>query len=156
MKCQNCGKNQVNVRYMQVINGKKTELNLCEDCANEMNLGMNFNFGFENEIEDFFDDFMEPAMFNIPSIIGENSLLRSLRKLNSIPVLDNSYKNFPNDLDETLSKIQKKSALSFKKKNEKKQVSEVDKLKSELQECIKNEEYEKAAVLRDKIKKLEK
>lgn len=156
MKCQNCGKNQVNVRYMQVINGKKTELNLCEDCANEMNLGMNFNFGFENEIEDFFDDFMEPAIFNIPSFIGENSLMRSLRKLNSMPVLDNSYKNFPNDLDETLSKIQKKSALSFKKKNEKKQVSEVDKLKNELQECIKKEEYEKAAVLRDKIKKLEK
>lgn len=156
MKCQNCGKNQVNVRYMQVINGKKTELNLCEDCANEMNLGMNFNFDFENEIEDFFDDFMEPAMFNIPSFIGGNSLMRSLHKLNSMPVLDNSYKNFPNDLDETLSKIQKKSALSFKKKNEKKQVSEVDKLKNELQECIKKEEYEKAAVLRDKIKKLEK
>lgn len=156
MKCQNCGKNQVNVRYMQVINGKKTELNLCEDCANEMNLGMNFNFGFENEIEDFFDDFMEPAMLSFPSFIGENSLMRSLRKLNSMPVLDNTYKNFPNDLDETLSKIQKKSALSFKKKNEKKQVSEVDKLKNELQECIKKEEYEKAAVLRDKIKKLEK
>lgn len=156
MKCQNCGKNQVNVRYMQVINGKKTELNLCEECANEMNLGMNFNFDFENEIEDFFDDFMKPAMFNIPSFIGGNSLMRSLHKLNSMPVLDNSYKNFPNDLDETLSKIQKKSALSFKKKNEKKQVSEVDKLKNELQECIKKEEYEKAAVLRDKIKKLEK
>ena len=37
-----------------------------------------------------------------------------------------------------------------------KEVSEVDKLKAELNECIKNEEYEKAAVLRDKIKNLEK
>lgn len=156
MKCQNCGKNQVNVRYMQVINGKKTELNLCEDCANEMNLGMNFKFGFENEIESFFDNFMEPELLSMPSFMGENSLMRSLRRLNSMPAFDDGYNDFPNDLDETLSKIQKKSALSFKKKNEKKQVFELDTLKNELQECIKKEEYEKAAVLRDKIKKLEK
>ena len=36
MKCQNCNKNNATVRYTQIINGKKTEMNLCENCSNEL------------------------------------------------------------------------------------------------------------------------
>ena len=43
-----------------------------------------------------------------------------------------------------------------KKESNKKGLSELDKLKNELKDCIEKEEYEKAAVIRDKIKKLEK
>ena len=30
MLCQNCGKNEVNFRYTQVINGEKREIALCD------------------------------------------------------------------------------------------------------------------------------
>ena len=39
---------------------------------------------------------------------------------------------------------------------EKSNISEIIKLKDELKNCIEREEYEKAAIIRDKIKKLEK
>ena len=31
MKCQNCGKNEANFQYRQIINGKKKELILCSE-----------------------------------------------------------------------------------------------------------------------------
>ena len=42
-----------------------------------------------------------------------------------------------------------------KEKKEKKEKTELEKLQEELKKCVEKEEYEKAAVIRDKIKKLE-
>ena len=74
-------------------------------------------------------------------------------------------------IDELLEEIQKKHKSSKseakkevvedkgnqeeKKQKDKKQ-NEIEQLKAKLQEYIKKEEYEKAAVVRDQIKKLEK
>ena len=33
MLCDNCGKKEANVRYWENINGKKRELNLCDECS---------------------------------------------------------------------------------------------------------------------------
>lgn len=44
MLCQKCNKNEANTYYSQVINGKKTEMYLCPQCAKEMSIG-NFSFG---------------------------------------------------------------------------------------------------------------
>lgn len=44
MLCQKCKAKQANVFYKQTVNGKSTQLALCEDCASES--GINFDFGF--------------------------------------------------------------------------------------------------------------
>ena len=49
MLCQNCGKNEVNFKYTQVINGVKKEMALCDRCARELGIdaidySMTFNF----------------------------------------------------------------------------------------------------------------
>ena len=36
MVCQNCGKNEANVKYTQIVNGVKKEMVLCEECAEKM------------------------------------------------------------------------------------------------------------------------
>ena len=59
MKCQNCGKNEVNFKYTQIINGVKREMALCDKCAQELGLeNMDFNMpiNFSNFFSDFFDD----------------------------------------------------------------------------------------------------
>ena len=43
MLCQKCKMKQANVFYKQTINGKTTQLSLCEDCAAES--GIDFGFG---------------------------------------------------------------------------------------------------------------
>lgn len=59
MLCQNCGKNEVNFRYTQVINGVKKEMALCDKCARELGLeGLDFSMpiNFSSFISDFFHD----------------------------------------------------------------------------------------------------
>ena len=43
MKCQNCGEHEANIKYMQMINGEKDEMYLCEKCAKDMKIDMNFD-----------------------------------------------------------------------------------------------------------------
>ncbi len=39
MLCEKCGIREANIRYTEVYNGVKTEHNLCSQCAREMDLG---------------------------------------------------------------------------------------------------------------------
>ena len=36
MLCDNCGKREANVRYSENINGRRKELNLCEECSKKL------------------------------------------------------------------------------------------------------------------------
>ena len=59
MLCSNCGKNEANVHYTHVINGEKTEYNLCDECAKKLGIDeMDFSMpiSFSNFISDFFDE----------------------------------------------------------------------------------------------------
>ena len=56
MKCQNCGKNEVNFKYTQVINGVKKEMQLCNECARELGL-QDMDFSMPINISSFFSDF---------------------------------------------------------------------------------------------------
>ena len=62
MLCQNCGKNEVNFRYTQIINGVKKEMALCDKCAKSLGLeSLDFNMpiNFSNFFGDFFDEVEE-------------------------------------------------------------------------------------------------
>lgn len=56
MLCENCGKNEVNFRYTQIINGVKKEMALCDKCAKSLGLeSLDFNMpiNFSNFLGDF-------------------------------------------------------------------------------------------------------
>lgn len=60
MLCDNCGKREANVKYTENINGRRTELNLCEECSEKLGIGqMNFNMpiDFSNFFGSILDDF---------------------------------------------------------------------------------------------------
>lgn len=74
MLCQNCGKNEVNFRYTQIINGEKKEMALCDKCARELGLeGLDFSMpiNFSSFFSDFFNDYTEgflPSFANIKTL----------------------------------------------------------------------------------------
>ena len=73
MLCQNCGKNEANVRYTQIVNGVKKEMILCEDCARKLGIGnfkMRMPLHFSNLLGNLFEDYDEGLL---PSFIKENS-----------------------------------------------------------------------------------
>lgn len=74
MLCQNCGENEANVKYTQIVNGEKKEMILCEDCARKMGIGnfkMNIPINFSNFLGDFFDDYKSEQL--LPSFVKEKN-----------------------------------------------------------------------------------
>lgn len=75
MMCQNCNENEANVKYTQIINGVKKQMNLCDKCAKELgidNISFDMKMDFSNFLGDFFDDINQDF---IPTLIKSQSLL---------------------------------------------------------------------------------
>ena len=178
MICDNCGKNNANVRYTQIINGQKKEMVLCEECSRKLGIGhMDFNIpiNFSSFFGDFLDEF-ENSNF-VSSLIPAREL-----KCNDCGETfeefmhtgkfgcGHCYDAFEDNLDSILKNIHGSNRhlgrigkinknINTKKednlKNEnKKEKTELEKLEDDLQLAIKEERYEDAAKIRDQITKL--
>lgn len=73
MLCQNCGKNEVNFRYTQIVNGVKKEMALCDKCARELGLEC-VDFSMPINFSSFFSDFFNDAESLLPSFAKSNLL----------------------------------------------------------------------------------
>lgn len=73
MLCQNCGKNEVNFRYTQIVNGVKKEMALCDKCARELGLE-SIDFSMPINFSSFFSDFFNDTENFLPSF-AKTSLL---------------------------------------------------------------------------------
>lgn len=158
MLCTNCNSNPAQFHYKQITGGKKTELHLCASCAQSL--------GYISKAENFFDigsilnDFISPG-FNVknPSSCQKCGTTFDEFRRTGFLGCEECYEVFSGVIESSLSKIQPstthKGTLAGEegKKIEKK--NELDSLKDELKKAIIDERYEEAAVLRDKIKKLE-
>ena len=165
MKCQSCGKKEATVRYMENINGKKQEMHFCVDCSKKL--------GFVD-----FSSMFSPIFTNIPNLLEE--VYFDEQKCSVCGYTFDDYTNtgmfgcpkcydtFSKRLDEIFLKLQGKNRhvkLSEKKSHIKKETKideyilskedEILKLKNKLKELVEKEEYEKAAIIRDKIRDLE-
>ncbi len=58
MLCDNCGKREANVRYSENINGRRKELNLCEECSKKLGIS-HMDFNMPIDFSSFFGEFME-------------------------------------------------------------------------------------------------
>lgn len=164
MLCDNCKKREASVIYEENINGEKKKLNLCGLCSQKLGLTTsNFmdnmlvsffedplELGYEKKKEDkcpicsyTFSDYLNTGLFGCPSCYNtfETKIAPILKKLHG-----KSYhvKEDNKNVDKIINKENKSS------------LNEIDKLKQELELVIAKEEYEKAAVIRDKIKELNK
>lgn len=169
MKCQSCGKKEATVRYYENINGKQKEIFLCSDCAKKLGFD-SFSDIFSpiftsipKFIDDFndvevcpncgytFDEYTKTGLFGCPECYNtfKDRLDSLFLKLNG------KNRHVPLNLESNLEGQKVKSKKIYNKTGENKQDIEIKELKTQLQEFVKNEEYEKAAIVRDKIKKIE-
>ena len=163
MLCQNCGKNEATTHIKQNVNGEKTEMHLCSTCAEQMGYGdifSDFGLGMDNMLSNFLSDF--------PLSIGSSSQTTRCDKCGSsfeeivtsgMLGCDECYKTFYDKLSPSLQRIHGKSHHIGKIANsmgeEAKKQGKIECLKKELQNAVDEQDYEQAAVLRDKIKEIE-
>jgi len=174
MKCQNCGENEANVKYTQIINGVKKELHLCQRCSEELGIGnFNMNFDMPMDLSSFFADFLgEPDTGFFP-----DTSMREELKCNECGKTfedfantgrfgcGNCYNVFSDKIDTILKNIHNgdrhvgrkgiPSATHIEKMNQVAPNNKIEKLKMDLKNAIKEERYEDAAKIRDEIKKRE-
>lgn len=166
MKCQHCNEREATTHIKKNINGNKTEMHLCSACAKE--LGVAEEFSAESFFADtFFGNLLGagiPAM-NVLSGVERceccgssfNDIVKS-----GLVGCANCYNKFEDKLEPSIVKIHGKT--KHVGKNVTYTVDETEKteapkdtaesLKEELKQAVKDQRFEDAAVLRDKIKEL--
>ena len=159
MLCRNCGLRPATTHIKRVINGKVEEYHLCSQCAEKMNVSA---FDLFN-LSDLWGSFFGDRLPNEPSINQKRcqscgSTFADIARLGKLGCPD-CYSEFYDELLPSLRKIHGKTHHVGKVPNcaddKTKAGYEINDLKKELNEAITNEEYEKAAQIRDKIKLLE-
>jgi protein arginine kinase activator len=157
MKCENCGKNEVTFYYQSNVNGKVEEKHLCSECAEKLGYTqkihsrgqslMNSMFGGS-----LFDDFFSP----MPHLLG------GMDRFFGEDLFDDFFRDMP---ALTAAPVQQQEAPAEEKKDDlvgKEEQSrfarmrQLNALRMEMKKAVHEENFERAAELRDQIHQLEK
>ena len=172
MLCDNCGKNEANVKYTQIINGVKKEMKLCEKCSKQLGIDdINFNMpiDFSSFLGDLISDYEESSFMPMMSTPKElrckncNTTYNEFLNTGKFGCAE-CYDAFSSKIESVLKRIHgsdkylgrksKGKIKQIEKKTEQKEDSKLDKLEKELKQAIKEERYEDAAKIRDEIKNI--
>lgn len=154
MLCEQCGKNNANAIITKTINGVSSTYNLCSECA--------FKAGYSNIFGEFSLNHIMPELeravnFEVHcsrcgSTFGE---ILTNGKLGC----SECYSIFKNELIPAIEDIHGKAYHVGKrpKRLSQQDTSEITlaDLKHQIEQAIKSEDFERAAAIRDEIKKLE-
>lgn len=168
MLCENCKKNSATTHIHTVINGVVTDKNLCGYCAAKLGYSSFSHNPLANMLASMlgevghskldtkrceccgssFSDIAETGKVGCAECYSafKEELLPYIKRLHGST----------SHIGKKPSSKQVKSLVSVEKKETGMQISRVELLKEELRHCIENEEYEKAAKLRDEIRSINK
>lgn len=112
MMCQNCNENEANVKYTQIVNGVKKQMNLCDRCAKDLgidDISFDMQMDFSNFLGDLFEDIEQDF---IPSLIKPQTLLCDKCKSSYDDFIksgkfgcDKCYETFGDKIDSLLKNI---------------------------------------------------
>ena len=127
MRCENCGKNEANFIYRSSINGRTEEHHLCQACAEKLGYTRNF-----------FDQ--RPSLMD--SLFGNSDFFDTMPAIGAGPV-----REVPVEKKENLMSDEKQSRFSY--------LRQMNALKLAQKKAIHEQDFERAAQLRDEIRELE-
>lgn len=174
MKCTHCHNNEANTHITRVINGRREEMHLCEECAKE--LGVMEEFDFEPfTMDSFFGNLLGAGAAALNSLAGIDRCTYCGTSFNDIinsgkVGCANCYDKFEDKLSPSIEKLhgrtkhvgknvtytEEKEETDAEEKTEEKSKSKLDSLKADLKLAIQEQRFEDAAVIRDKIDELTK
>lgn len=178
MLCQNCGENDANVRYTQIMNGVKKEMFLCNNCSKKLGIG-NFDFNMPINLSSFLGEFLDEEVSLLPSFASPKKVVCEDCGMSYEEFIhtgkfgcEDCFEVFSDRIDSILRNIQggnrhigrsgRGKISSTKEKIEKKEMpetklaenSEIEVLNKKMKKAIEEENYENAAKIRDEIKKI--
>lgn len=168
MQCQECQKRPATFHFSQVINGKKSEVHVCEVCAMEK--------GYMTYPEETSLHNLLSGLFNFDSTSLNSHQGTPFQKATELTCSRCSmtfsefkrvgkfgcaecYQSFSAHLDPIFKRVHSGNIKHYgkipKRKGSHLHIKrQIEEHKQKLQQLIENEEFEKAALVRDKIKEL--
>lgn len=171
MQCTECQKRPATLHFTQIINGEKTEVHVCEVCAQQK--GYTFYADEPYSLHDLLTglfnvtspniDMKEDSFFNQFAELTCDHCQLSFSDFQRIGKFGcaQCYKTFKTKLHSIFRKVHsgntKHNGKIPKRKGGKLHIKkEIERYREYLQQLIKEENFEEAAVIRDRIKELEK
>lgn len=168
MKCTECQKRPASLHLTQVVNGQKNEIHVCELCAQKMGYINNNEeaYSFHDLLTALFGSpqkgLQQEQVFNQEDPLECENCHMSFNDFRRIGKFGcaHCYEAFKLMLDPILGRIHSGS-LEHHGKIPKRQggklhiQKELDSYRVQLRQLIEREEFEQAAVIRDKIKQIE-
>ena len=178
MLCDNCQKNEATIHIKRVVEGKVRAIHLCAECAKEQEeqgavgaLGFNlaevlFNIAGLRDIvppapeasEETAEDSGSDTTFSCPDC---GWTMEKLRQSNGKLGCSECYRSFAVVIHDAFSRMQRGKIHMGKKPGDTRPFHtraalqlEIARCKKELSEFVRREEYERAAVCRDKLNEL--
>lgn len=162
MLCSLCNKREAKIYVKKIEHDKKIEYNLCEVCASEI-MGSVTNFPeiqseFLHSISDMLAGFSDINTDEIEEGLkcSKCGLTASDFQETGRLGCEKCYKIFEEKVSSLLQRLQGSIQHAGKTPPGLEKRHEIENLKNELQKLIEKEEYERAAVIRDKIKEVKK
>jgi protein arginine kinase activator len=161
MNCENCGKEEVSFHYTSNINGSITEKHLCAECA--VRLGYNKKLGFSAEdgsgggLPGESEKSFEEAFAELFGFTPNRRMFRGYGMVIPTFIIPTVGVLVPGGGSNPAAgvKQEERSEASPAVDKEMKRRREINILRERMRVAAEAEEYEKAAELRDAIKKLE-
>ncbi|MBO8126813.1 MAG: UvrB/UvrC motif-containing protein [Firmicutes bacterium] len=163
MLCERCGVRPATISFTQVINGVKSEAHLCSECAAELGdfgIGSGLDFSFQNFLTGMLNQggwlnpFPATGDFTCPTCGLTYERFRETGRLGCA----DCYQAFHDQLIPLLRRIQSgtqhQGKVPGKAQKETEAGSKLEQLQAELKKAVEEENYERAAELRDAIQEL--
>ena len=153
MLCEICKENQATVHFKQVCNGDVKEMAICVECARKSGFDVHspvavtdllFGIGFGEAVEESADERACPACHMRPSDFRKNSRLGC----------PDCYDSFCDELQPMLREMHKNLKHRGKVPAGERVSLDRTKLERELARAVADQNFEEAAVLRDRLKTL--
>ena len=175
MLCQHCHKNEATIHVQQIVDGHVQAYHLCEECASKNAAGDSGDFNLAEVLFDIADKVAgaaaeqqekEDSSGDAVSVCPECGWsLQRFRKTGYLgcpecykafapliaPLLKSMHRGVKH-----VGKIPQSAGTGLRKGHERILLNrELERIRNELEEKIRKEEYEEAAVLRDRIRELD-
>lgn len=159
MLCDVCKEKIANVHFTKIINGEVDEQHLCESCAKKHNENFSFDnsYSFNKFFSGLFDNLEEEVPKTKTDIECSNCGLtfNEFKRAGKFGC-PHCYRDFKDGIVSMLKGIhgheKHKGKIPHKANTNIRISREIEELSKKLEEAVKREEFEKAAIIRDEIK----
>lgn len=153
MKCEHCGKNEVTFVYRSNINGKVEEKHLCGECAEKLGYTQRIAAHNQRMMQNFFgNSFFDDLFSPMPSLLGRRNWMledpfddffADMPALGAAPAQEETQQKKQEDLVGQ----EEQSRFAYQR--------QMNALRLEMKKAVHQENFERAAELRDQIRALE-